>query len=283
GTVEFLLEPDGTFHFLEMNTRLQVEHPVTEAVTGVDLVELQLRVAQGEPLPLGQADIRFDGWAIEARLCAEDPWRDFAPQPGAIASWTLPEGEGIRCDHGLAPAATIPPYYDSMIAKLIAHGPDRETARLRLVEALAGTHVHGPLTNRDYLVEALRHERFASGRPTTGWLASAAIGQTRPTPDIRWQALAGALLVEQRARPHGWLAHWSSTGALERPIELRVAGEVLRLVLKHAAPGQWQARSVDARDTPLQLELLGPARVRIDGFEHRFDALVGDRAGSLDA
>src|SRR5690606_23533125 len=129
---------------------------------------LQLRVALGEPLPIAQADIAVEGWAIEARLCAEDPWRDFAPQPGPIAGWTLPGGAGIRCDHGLAPAASIPPYYDSMIAKIIAHGPDRESARLRLLEALANTHIHGPVTNRGYLVEALRHPRFAGAELSTG-------------------------------------------------------------------------------------------------------------------
>ena len=283
GTVEFLLEPNGDFHFLEVNTRLQVEHPVTEAVTGIDLVELQLRVAQGEPLPLRQSDVRFGGWAIEARLCAEDPRHDFAPQPGAMEGWTLPSGEGIRCDHGLAPAATIPPFYDSMIAKIIAHGPDRESARLRLLEALAGTHVHGLVTNRDYLVAALRHECFASGRLATGWLDSAGLAKAPLMPDVRWQALAGALLIEYRARPHGWLAHWSSTGPLETPIELRIAAKVFRLALKRIGPGQWHARPAGGADAPLQLELLGPGRVRIDGLEHRFDALVRQRAGSLDA
>src|SRR5690606_15214042 len=131
---------------------------------------------------------------------------------------------GIRCDHGLAPAASIPPYYDSMIAKIIAHGPDRESARLRLLEALANTHIHGPVTNRGYLVEALRHPRFAGAELSTGWLHEAGLAATPPVPGLPWQALAAMLLVERRGQRHGWLAHWSSTGPLERPVELRIAG-----------------------------------------------------------
>jgi len=283
GTVEFLLEPDGSFHFLEMNTRLQVEHPVTEAITGLDIVELQLRVAQGERLPCSQADIRFEGWAIEARLCAEDPWHGFAPQPGHIKAWALPEGPGLRCDHGLAESATIPPFYDSMIAKVIAHGPDREAARLLLLEALANTHVHGPVTNRDYLAAALAHERFAHASLSTDWLDQAALEASKPRPELRWLALATALMIERRARPHGWLAHWSSTAPMERPFELSAAGERFTLRLLRAGPGQWRAWLAESREAAVHLELRAPGRVRIDGLEHRFDASVDESGGHLDA
>jgi geranyl-CoA carboxylase alpha subunit len=283
GTVEFLLEPDGSFYFLEMNTRLQVEHPVTEAVTGLDIVELQLRVAQGERLPCSQADIRFAGWAIEARLCAEDPWHGFAPQPGPIARWALPSGPGVRCDHGLAPNATIPPFYDSMIAKIVAHGPDREAARRRLLEALADTHVHGPVTNRDYLVAALGHERFVHARLATDWLDSAGLDDAAPQPDLRWLALAAALLLEWRARPHGWLAHWSSTAPMERPVELRAADRTFALVLVRSGHGRWTARMAQAKVETLSFELSCPDRVGIDGLEHPFDAVVDERGGHLDA
>ncbi|MCC7122972.1 MAG: ATP-grasp domain-containing protein, partial [Gammaproteobacteria bacterium] len=123
GTVEFLLDPEGRFHFLEVNTRLQVEHPVTEAITGLDLVELQLRIARSESLPLRQEDVRFEGHAIEARLCAEDAFDAFRPQAGPILAWRLPEGSpGVRVDHGLAAHAEVSRHYDSMIAKLIAVG-----------------------------------------------------------------------------------------------------------------------------------------------------------------
>ncbi len=124
--------PTAHFHFLEMNTRLQVEHPVTEAITGLDLVEWQLRIARGEPLPLQQEQIRWQGHAIEARLCAEDAFNGFAPQAGRVLHWHVPAGEGVRVDHGLVAQPEIPPYYDSMIAKLIAYGADREQARGRL-------------------------------------------------------------------------------------------------------------------------------------------------------
>ncbi len=134
GTLEFLLDGSGEFYFMEMNTRLQVEHPVTEAITGLDLVELQLRVAGGEPLALRQEDIRFSGHAIEVRLCSEDAAHDFMPQSGRMALWRMPEG--LRVEHALQSGSEIPPFYDSMIAKLISHGATREEARRKLIAGL---------------------------------------------------------------------------------------------------------------------------------------------------
>ena len=136
GTVEFLLGADGEFYFLEMNTRLQVEHPVTEEITGLDLVEWQLRVAAGEPLPLKQEDVRLDGHAIEVRLYAESPEKNFLPQSGTVFEWRPAEGKGVRVDHGIRSGQEISPFYDPMIAKVIAHGRTREEARRRLVRAL---------------------------------------------------------------------------------------------------------------------------------------------------
>ncbi|RPH46105.1 MAG: ATP-grasp domain-containing protein [Burkholderiales bacterium] len=224
GTVEFLLEPDGAFWFLEMNTRLQVEHPVTEAVTGLDLVEWQLRIARGEALPRAQEAIRFQGHAIEARLCAEDPYAGFAPQVGPIDAWRMPEGPGLRVDHGLAEAAEVPPYYDSMIAKVIAHGSDREQARVRLLAALERCTVAGLRTNRDWLRRCLAAEPFATATLSTAWLGEALAGWSAPGPDARWLAVAAALRVHRAARVHGPLAGWSSSGTRTAPLRLEVAG-----------------------------------------------------------
>src|SRR5262249_19339673 len=134
GTVEFLLDADGRFYFMEMNTRLQVEHPVTEAIARIDLVEWQLRIARGEPFMVRQDELCFSGHAIEARLCAEDPARDFVPQAGRISLWQ--PAAGVRVDHALETGAEVSPYYDSMIAKVIAHGSTREEARQKLARAL---------------------------------------------------------------------------------------------------------------------------------------------------
>ncbi len=168
GTVEFLLE-DGRFWFMEMNTRLQVEHPVTELVTGFDLVEWQLRVAAGEPLPARQEDIRFTGHAIEARLCAEDADLDFMPQAGTLVEWR--PSPSVRVDHALAPGIEIPPFYDSMIAKVIAHGATRDEARARLAAALEETVADGVPTNKDFLAAVVRDRRFANGEATTDFLS----------------------------------------------------------------------------------------------------------------
>ncbi len=173
GTVEFLLE-DGKFWFMEMNTRLQVEHPVTEAITGLDLVEWQLRVASGEPLPAKQEEIRFSGHAIEVRLCAEDPERDFLPQAGTLTRWQ-PSG-AVRVDHALESGMEIPPFYDSMIAKLIAHAPTRDGARAKLAAALDETVALGVPTNKAFLAAVLRDKAFADGRATTDFLSRFSFG-----------------------------------------------------------------------------------------------------------
>jgi geranyl-CoA carboxylase alpha subunit len=240
GTVEYLLTPDGHFHFLEMNTRLQVEHPVTEAITGLDLVEWQLRIARGEPLPLQQQQIRWQGHAIEARLCAEDAFNGFAPQAGRVLHWNVPAGEGVRIDHGLVAQPEIPPYYDSMIAKVIAYGADREQARGRLQRALAGSAVLGLRTNRDYLLQALSAPAFATPKLATRWLGEASPAWQPRVPDERWAAVAGAVLLHRRSRVFGPLALWSSSGQRDTPLRLAVGERLidLRLAYRRGEPVQ---------------------------------------------
>ena len=240
GTVEYLLTPDGHFHFLEMNTRLQVEHPVTEAITGLDLVEWQLRIARGEPLPLAQQQIRWQGHAIEARLCAEDAFNGFAPQAGRVLHWNVPAGEGVRIDHGLVAQPEIPPYYDSMIAKVIAYGADREQARGRLLRALAGSAVLGLRTNRDYLLQALSAPAFAKPELATRWLGEASAAWLPRLPDARWAAVAATLLLHRRSRVFGPLALWSSSGQRDTPLRLAVGDQLidLRLAYRRGEPVQ---------------------------------------------
>jgi len=164
GTVEFLLGKDGAFYFLEMNTRLQVEHPVTECVTGVDLVDLQIDVAAGLPLPFTQDDISISGHAIEVRLYAEDPRQEFLPQTGVASIWQPATGDGVRIDHGLVTGQVISPFYDPMIAKIIATGSNRDEAVRRLIQAVRGTHLLGVATNREFLLDALSIDEVSQGR-----------------------------------------------------------------------------------------------------------------------
>ena len=171
GTVEFIVDRHRNFYFLEMNTRLQVEHPVTELVTGVDLVELMIKVAAGEPLPFRQQQVRLDGWAIEARVYAEDPRRGFLPSIGRLVRYREPSGEGIRVDSGIVEGGEVSMYYDPMIAKLCAKGPDRATATARLARALDGYLVRGVGHNIPFLSAVLANPRFAEGRLSTNFIA----------------------------------------------------------------------------------------------------------------
>ncbi len=205
GTVEFIVDKDKNFYFLEMNTRLQVEHPVTELVTGIDLVEEMIKIAAGEPLGFDQAAIRLDGWAIEARIYAEDPARGFLPSTGRLSTYIEPEGHGIRVDSGVVEGGEVSLHYDPMIAKLCAHGRDRATATARLGEALDNFVIEGPAHNLSFLNAVLGHPRFIEGRLATNFIADE-YGDKFTPPDLdpaaerRLVALATAMRARQLSR-----------------------------------------------------------------------------------
>jgi 3-methylcrotonyl-CoA carboxylase alpha subunit len=270
GTVEFIadgregLRPDR-FYFMEMNTRLQVEHPVTEGITGVDLVELQFRVASGEPLPFGQEDLAIHGHAVEARLYAEDPEREFLPSTGKLWALDFPHGEGLRIDTGVEAGDEVTPFYDPMIAKVIAHGDTRDEALDRLSEALARTVVAGPKTNVAFLQALCDAPDFRDGVFDTGFIDRnlQALGAV-PVATDRAVAAAGALYLVQRdteALVLGQAAHaadvtgpwWCDdgfqlVGRRETGLPVIVDGEPLTLTLAWDAQGPFVDPGEAARD-----------------------------------
>ena len=219
GTAEFLYSPaSGEFWFLEMNARLQLEHGVTELVTGLDLVERRLAVASGAPLGLTQEDITTRGHAIEVRLAAEDPWQDFRPVPGTVTGLHVPAGPWLRADLGVEAGDEVPAEYDSMFGKLMAWGPDRETARRRLIAALGELRVSGLPSTAPYLREVLAEPLFASGAHSTATLEE----HWRPRPDRRPPAA-------ERAQPDG-----ARPGAA-RTVEIRASHGPFRVTI-HGRP-----------------------------------------------
>lgn len=258
GTVEFIVGADGGYQFLEMNTRLQVEHPVTEMVTGLDLVEWQLRVAAGEPLPLSQEDVVFDGHAIEARLYAEDPLAGFQPQTGRVRGWRPsvgPDEAGLRVDTGVEDGSAVTPFYDPMIAKVIAHGRDRPEAIRRLVRALANRPLFGLKTNRAFLLDLLASSEFRAGAMTTDlidrWIATDAALMRPQPPSPGTVALAAAWLA--LAATGGW---FRSTGIAACPITLDCEGARFEAVVRFER-GRYAGVFVDGVDA-------GLAEARID-------------------
>jgi len=250
GTVEFLLDADGSFWFMEMNTRLQVEHPLTEALVGVDLVEWQLRVAAGEALPLTQDEAlaRYErgGHAIEVRLCAEDPAQDYLPQAGTLRHWHPPRS--VRCDHALASGSVVSPFYDSMLAKLIAHAPNRGAAIHQLGDALDRTVCLGLTTNRGFLARVLRHPAFAGNGVTTAFLGqqfgSNAARSSDAGSGLRALIAAANATLAPVAPPALW-AGWTSANHLACTSPLRV-GEQAEAWQLSGTPDALIARCGDA-------------------------------------
>jgi acetyl/propionyl-CoA carboxylase alpha subunit len=209
GTVEFLLEPSGAFYFLEMNTRLQVEHPVTEEAFGVDLVGLQLRVAAGELLP--DLPSAASAHAIEARVYAEDPDSGFLPQAGRLLAWIEPSGPGVRVDSGVTAGQAVDIHYDPLLAKIVAKGRDREEARGRLVAALGETVVLGVATNLSWLKRLLEAAPVVRGELHTGLVETLSLPAPPPPPDEVFEA-ASSVLSRAALEPGGNSAHgvWPS-------------------------------------------------------------------------
>ncbi len=254
GTLEFLLDSAGDFYFMEMNTRLQVEHPVTEAITGLDLVELQLRIAAGERLPLSQDQVRFEGHAIEVRLCAEDADKNFMPQSGTMALWHMPAptggasfGDVLRVEHALASGAEIPPYYDSMIAKIMAHGRTRDEARRKLLAGLSDAVALGVTTNQAFLQRCLAHPGFAAGQATTAFIGqhqAELLAPDKPTA-ARAAALAAVLLFETTGERQHRAAGRRIGHTLPISLRFTLGGQVHNAALVLTRPRHFSVSLVD--------------------------------------
>ncbi|AMV46142.1 acetyl/propionyl/methylcrotonyl-CoA carboxylase subunit alpha [Paraburkholderia caribensis] len=269
GTVEFIMTEGGEFYFMEMNTRLQVEHPVTEMVTGLDLVEWQLRVAAGEPLPLAQDQLRIEGHAIEARIYAEHPARGFLPSTGTLKHLRMPQGvefslgvggerAPVRIDSGVREGDTITPFYDPMIAKLIVHGASREEALKRMSQALRGCEVVGPHTNVEFLQRIVASVPFSTGDLDTGLIERHHDALFAPVEKPFLEALAlacGALLTREGGVAHGaspWdaLSHWRLNGGYTQTLSWRDVEKETAFAVVFSRDGETRTLTHDGRTEP---------------------------------
>jgi len=265
GTLEFLLDASGAFYFMEMNTRLQVEHPVTEAITGLDLVELQLRVASGEPLGVKQGDIGFSGHAIEVRLCSEDAGHDFMPQSGRMALWRMPEA--ARVEHALQSGSEIPPFYDSMIAKIISHGATRDEARGKLICSLEQVEAFGVTTNQGFLISCLRHPAFAKGEASTAFIGGHRDELLAPRSDeAREVALAALLLYVSNPHAPAWRAGRSLAATFPLATRFAIGGKVHEVeILRERDGGYVASRNGDIHRFEIEALSGDTIRFRHDG------------------
>ncbi|MBL8203783.1 MAG: acetyl-CoA carboxylase biotin carboxylase subunit [Blastocatellia bacterium] len=285
GTVEFILAPNGEFYFIEVNTRLQVEHPVTEMITGLDLVKLQIEIAEGKPLPFAQSDLKTHGHAIEARLYAEDPNNDFLPATGTIHDWLLPAIDGLRIDAGVEQGSDIGINYDPMLAKLIAHGTTREESLRKLRYALKSLLIQGVTTNQEFLLRLLGRPEFANGNTHTGFIAEhlAELTKAEDAELDRASAIAAALY---------WQKSWQSSDALmanlppsyrnnpyrNPSLKLQLGTQEALVSWRHIASDQFEVTTLD---TTAQAQILSfdarHIRLVIDGVQRSFRLMkVGD-------
>jgi len=281
GTVEFVLDGSGSFYFLEVNTRLQVEHPVTELVTGLDLVELQLRIAAGEALPPEVSAARITGHAIEARLYAEDVPAGFLPTTGTLHRFAIPEGQGVRVDAGYTDGSVLGPHYDAMLAKVIAHGRTRDEAARRLARALSQAKLHGVMTNRDLLLGILREPEFLAGRTDTGYLTRHDPAHLcRPAgPDATPRHAAAAALAGQaahraaakvlRSLPSGW----RNVPSRPQQVSYETGGEQYTVAYRLSKTGA----GVTVNGGPLGEQVIiyavtpDEADIEVDGIRRRYE------------
>ena len=267
GTVEFVVDPDGKFYFLEVNTRLQVEHPVTEEVTGLDLVRLQIVIAQGAPLPFRQEDLAIHGHAIECRIYAEDPHNDFLPSTGSLVCWETPALPGVRYDSGVEAGSDVTICYDPMLAKVIAYATTRTEAAQRLARALSEMRVHGVRTNVPLLIQVLRHPEFLAGKLDTHFISSHISLDARRTP-----------AEEQADHVHAIAA------AVWQQAQRRAQASVLRGIPSgwRNNPTQMQQLTFTSGDVPIPVAYRVRERnqidIRVDGVAHEALLLGNDDA-----
>ncbi|GAA5317824.1 MAG: geranyl-CoA carboxylase subunit apha [Candidatus Pelagadaptatus aseana] len=270
GTVEFLLDADNNFYFLEMNTRLQVEHPVTEMVTGQDLVAMQFKVAQGYPLPITQEQVALTGHAIEVRLYAEDTLNDFLPASGTAQTWLPPTGEGIRVDHGLLQGQDVSPFYDPMIAKIIAWGEDRDIARRRLVRALQNTSLFGLTSNREFLIDVLDNPCFASGEATTAFIEQEFAAGPEKAPATDEHLIAAAFIQYQLGREDSVQSTNSNIGGLG----------YLNAISSIATQFEYDLDEDNTTKVNVQSQRGGELTITVNGQDHQVSSL-GETEGTL--
>ena len=284
GTVEFILGPDGSFYFLEVNTRLQVEHPVTEGVTGLDLVAEQLRVAEGHPLSFTQDELVMQGAALEARVYAEDPAGGFLPQSGKLVDWHVPDLEGLRVDGGVESGDEVGIHYDPMLAKVITTGRDREEARRRMVRALRALSVQGFATNRDFLVTVLEHPKYVEGDLHTHFIdehLQDSLASAPSATDVTFALLAATFAAHEARRanaplalPSGFRLHRYGPEVVEHATRFGGVEQVLRVeYTPRREPGTFDARVGHGEHVVRVLGFDGTT-IRLDVDGHRVPARV---------